>query len=238
MTKAKDASSLVDFLSQTMMFQGLPTDQLAELAHLAIAQPYTKGDILFHQGDEGKGFFVIKQGRIKVFKLSADGKEQILHIFAVGDHFAEVPALDGDCFPASAAAMDTAEVLFFPRQSFLQLLQREPAIAINMLKSFARHLRRFSNLVDNLALRDVPARLASYLLSLSPQVDPTATITSVELDLPKGQLAAQLGTIPETLSRVLAKLSRDGLIQVDGMVVQVLDLERLQQLAQGKSKAV
>ncbi len=219
------------------MFQGLPTEQLTELAQLAIAQPYAKGDILFHQGDEGNGFFVIKQGRVKVFKLSADGKEQILHIFATGDHFAEVPALDGDCFPASAAAMDSAEVLFFPRHSFLQLLQREPAIAINMLKSFARHLRRFSNLVDTLALREVPARLAAYLLSLSPQAHPTDPNTAtVELDLPKGQLAARLGTIPETLSRVLAKLSRDGLIQVDGMVVQVLDWQRLQQIADGKSK--
>jgi CRP/FNR family transcriptional regulator len=170
-----------------------------------------------------------------VFKLSTDGKEQILHIFGRGDHFAEVPALDGECFPASAEAIEKSEVLFFPRQSFLQLLEQQPLLAINMLKSFARHLRHFSHLVDNLALREVPGRLATYLLSLSEQVGRAET---VELDLPKGQLAARLGTIPETLSRVFSKLSREGLIEMDGFRVKLLDLKRLHQLALGKSSSL
>lgn len=210
------------------MFEGLPAEQLADLARLAIAQPYRKGDILFHQGDAGNGFFIVRSGRIKVFKVSADGKEQILHIFSKGDHFAEVPALDGECFPASAAALEKADVLFFPRQSFLHLLEQQPTLAINLLRSFARHLRHFSMLVDNLALREVPARLAHYLLNLSEQMEEAAM---VELDLPKGQLAARLGTIPETLSRVFAKLNRDGLIEIEGSKVKLLDRHRLQQLA-------
>jgi CRP/FNR family transcriptional regulator len=225
-------SPLSEFLSQTMMFQGLPVEQLAELAHLAIAQSYNKGDILFHQGDAGIGFFVVRSGRVKVFKLSADGKEQILHIFGEGDHFAEVPALDGECFPAAAAAIEKSDVLFFPRESFLQLLEQQPALAINLLKSFARHLRQFSHLVDNLALREVPARLATYLLSLSEQMNNAET---VELDLSKGQLAARLGTIPETLSRVFAKLSREGLIEIEGCNVKLLDRSRLNQLVVGKN---
>jgi CRP/FNR family transcriptional regulator, dissimilatory nitrate respiration regulator len=223
---------LTEFLSQTMMFQGLPFEQLADIAKVAIAQTYGKGDAIFHQGDEGIGFFVVKSGRVKVFKLSGDGKEQILHIFGSGDHFAEVPALDGKCFPASAAAIEQAEVLFFPRQSFLQLLEQQPTLAINMLKSFARHLRQFSHLVDNLALREVPGRLATYLLSLSEQAD---NVETVKLDLTKGQLAAKLGTIPETLSRVFAKLSREGLIKMDGSQVKLLDRERLNHLAFGQS---
>ena len=222
--------SLPEFLSQTMIFQGLPLAELQELGKLAIAQRYDKGEIIFHQGDEGIGFFVVKSGRVKVFKLSNDGKEQILHIFNKGDHFAEVPALDGHCFPAAAAAIENSEVLFFPRQAFLQLLENRPTLAINMLKSFARHLRHFSNLVDNLALREVPARLATYLLSLSEKSKTSENVQIVELDLTKGQLAARLGTIPETLSRVFAKLSRDGLIEVDGNKVKLLDLPRLNQL--------
>jgi CRP/FNR family transcriptional regulator len=222
---------LISFLSQTMMFQDLSVEQLAEIARIAIAQSYNKGDVIFHQGDEGIGFFVVKSGRVKVFKVSGDGKEQILHIFGSGDHFAEVPAFDGDCFPASAAAIEKSEVLFFPRQAFLQLLENQPKLAINMLKSFARHLRLFSHLVDNLALREVPARLASYLLSLSERFDDAQT---VELDLPKGQLAAKLGTIPETLSRVFSKLSREGAIAVDGSQVKLRDRNRLNDLATGK----
>jgi CRP/FNR family transcriptional regulator len=219
---------LTSFLSQTMMFQDLFFEQLTEIAQIAIAQSYGKGDVIFHQGDEGIGFFVVKSGRVKVFKVSGDGKEQILHIFSRGDHFAEVPALDGDCFPASAAAIEKSEVLFFPRQSFLQLLEKQPTMAINMLKSFARHLRQFSQLVDNIALREVPARLATYLLSLSEQLDGAET---VELDLAKGELAARLGTIPETLSRVFSKLSRQGAIKVDGSTVKLLDRQRLHNLA-------
>jgi CRP/FNR family transcriptional regulator len=228
LSHSPSSSSLLEFLSQTMIFQDLPVEQLAELANLAIAQSYSKGEILFHQGDAASGFFVLRSGRVKVFKLSADGKEQILHIFGDGEHFAEVPALDGECFPASAAAIEASDVLFFPRQAFLQLLEQHPTLAINLLKSFARHLRQFSHLVDNLALRDVPARLAAYLLSLSDQMGQAET---VEFDLPKGQLAARLGTIPETLSRVFAKLSREGLIEIEGYRVKLLDLNRLNQLA-------
>ena len=224
-------SPLSAFLNQTTLFQDLPIEQLAEIATLAIVQFYNKGDILFHQGDEGIGFFVVKSGRIKVFKLSTDGKEQILHIFGKGSHFAEVPALDGKCFPASAAAIERSEVLFFPRQCFLTLLEQQPVLAINLLKSFARHLRRFSHLIDTLVLREVPARLAIYLLSLSEQIGNAET---VELDLPKGQLAARLGTIPETLSRVFSKLSGEGLIELDGSKVRLLDLKRLKQFAVGK----
>jgi CRP-like cAMP-binding protein len=218
-----------------MMFQNLPFEQLSEIAQIAIAQYYDKGNIIFHQGEEGIGFFMVKSGRVKVFKVSGDGKEQILHIFSCGDHFAEVPALDGDCFPASAAAIEKSEVLFFPRKSFLQLLENQPTLAINMLKSFARHLRQFSHLVDNLALREVPARLANYLLSLSERLNNTET---VELDLTKGQLAARLGTIPETLSRVFSKLSREGAIEVDGSKVKLLDRKRLNDLTNGKSDRI
>lgn len=214
-----------------MIFQDLPAEQLTELVDLAIVQTYDKGAMIFCQGDAGIGFFVVKAGRVKVFKLSTDGKEQILHIFGEGDHFAEVPALDGDCFPASASAIEKSEVLFFPRQAFLQLLEQRPTLTINLLKSFARHLRHFSYLIDSLVLREVPARLATYLLSLSEQANNADTI---RLDLPKGQLAARLGTIPETLSRVFAKLSREGLIQIEGSQVKLLDLKRLSQLALGK----
>jgi CRP/FNR family transcriptional regulator len=220
----------VNFLSQTQIFQGLSEEQLAAICQIAIAQSYSKGDIIFHQGDEARGFFVIKSGRVKVFKQSADGKEQILHVFGLSDHFAEVPAFDGKCYPASAAGIEKIELLFFPRTSFLQLLEQQPALAINMLKSFARHLRRFSHLIDNLSLREVPARLATYLLNLSER---TGKQETVELDLTKGQLAAMLGTIPETLSRVFYKLSRDGLIKMDGSKITLLNREGLSKLVDG-----
>jgi CRP/FNR family transcriptional regulator len=198
---------LVEFLSHTIIFEHLPVEQLTELSRLAIVQVYNKGDIIFHQGDAGNGFFVVKTGRVKIFKVSSDGKEQILHIIRETEHFAEVPALDRAYFPASAVAIELSEVLFFPRQAFLQLLEQQPTLAINLLKSVARHLRHFSNLIDSLVLREVPTRLAVYLLDLSKQANNAET---VELDLPKGQLAARLGTVPETFH------PKDGKVRVKG----------------------
>ncbi len=216
-----------------MLFRGLPQSQLRELAAIAQPKTYIKDESLFHQGEPGHSFFMVQQGRIKVFKLAQDGREQILHLFGELDHFAEVPVFDGKPYPASATALETTQVLLFPRDPFLQLLAQQPDLAINLLKSFARHLRHFSNLVDSLTLRDVPTRLANYLLQLPQHTDgdPTHAVPIVVLDLSKGQLAARLGTIPETLSRTFAKLKHQGLVQVQGRTIHLLDLEQLRHLA-------
>jgi CRP/FNR family transcriptional regulator len=219
----------LDFLSSTQLFDGLDREQLAELAQLIRSQTYDRGTSIFLQGDTADGFFIVRSGRVKVFQLSANGREQILHIFGEGDHFAEVPALDGKCFPASATALESTELLFFPQKFFLALLEKNPTITINLLKSFARHLRRFSLLVDNLSLREVPGRLATYLLTLS---NADGGSDRLYLDITKSQLAALLGTIPETLSRTLYKLSQEGIIEIDGKAIDVRDRSALEKLAQ------
>ncbi len=224
------SSELRTFLAQIQLWQGLPEEQLDALAKIAIAKTYRKGEVIFEQGDEGRGFFVVKSGRVKVYKLSTDGKEQILHFFGAGDHFAEVPVFDGQCFPASAAAVEKSELLFFPRTDFLALLEQHPTLAIAMLAVCARHLRRMAQIIENLSFKEVPGRLAVYLLYLS---DRNQKGDEVELDMTKTQLAAFLGTIPETLSRVFAKLSQDGLISIEGSRIQLLNRERLMVLAEG-----
>lgn len=220
-------SELNEFLSTIRLWQGLPAEQLDAIAKIAVSRTYGKNEMIFHEGDAGTGFFVVKSGRIKVFKVSAEGKEQILQFFGAGEHFAEVPAFDGDCFPASASALENSELLLFPRMAFLELLQQYPNIAISMLSIFARHLRRFAQLIEDLSLKEVPGRLAAYLLYLSE----TCHSESIELDMTKTQLAAFLGTIPETLSRVLSKLSHENLIRIDGSKIHLLDRKHLQQLA-------
>ena len=210
------------------MFRGLPPEQLEAVAQIAIAQTYAKKETIFWEGEEGRGFFIIVSGRVKVFKLSADGKEQILHFFYTRDHFAEVPAFDGESFPASAAALEKTEVLFFPRETFLKLLENNPSLAINLLSIFARYLRKFAKLIDDLSLKEVPGRLAVYLLELSASKD---SASEVKLTMTKGQLAARLGTIPETLSRVFAKMSQDGLISINGSSIELLNRKGLTLLA-------
>lgn len=226
----KQDSQLREFLSNIKLWCGLPAEQIEQLARIAIAKTYTKGEIIFQAGDEGSGFFIIVSGRVKVYKTSAEGKEQILHLFGTGDHFAEVPAFDGQNFPASAMALETSELLFFPRISFLNLLQEQPSLAIKILGVFARHLRIMAQLVEDLSLKEVPGRLATYLLYLSDRNNNSDT---VELDMTKSQLSALLGTIPETLSRVFAKLSAEDIISTNGSKIKLLDRKRLSGLAEG-----
>ncbi|MBE9223940.1 Crp/Fnr family transcriptional regulator [Phormidium sp. LEGE 05292] len=218
---------LQEFLSNSQMFFGLPTDEVDALLSIAQQQTYQKGETIFWEGDAGTGFFLVISGKVKVFKISPEGKEQILQVFGAHEHFAEVPAFDGQPFPASAAALEKTELLFFPRTTFLELIKNNPSLAVNLLKIFARHLRRFAKVIEDLSLREVPGRFAAYLLYLS---DRTGNQEEVELDLTKGQLAALLGTIPETLSRVFAKLSQEEIISLNGSTVKLLNLQRLKVL--------
>ncbi len=179
----------------------------------------------------------MKTGRVKVFKVSPIGKEQILNIFEQGDNFAEVAALDGQPFPAFAVALDRVELIFFPRQVFLALFRQDPDIAIRMLVSLSQHSRHLVSVIEDLSFRDVPQRLAAYLFNLcdvssQKSSDLTKSIGLVTLDLTKTQLAAALGTIPATLSRAFYRLSSEGIIAVNGSQIEVLDYDRLQDLSQ------
>ncbi|PZO36402.1 MAG: transcriptional regulator [Pseudanabaena frigida] len=232
-----DISDPNDWLQQTCIFRGLSPDKLKSVTQIAQWQRFPKGEMIFQQGDEATGFYVIKTGRVKVFKLSVNGKEQILNIFGSGDEFAEVPALDGKCFPASAATLETSELLFFPRIAFIHLLYQSPDIAINMLISFSQHLRHFAGLIEDLSFKDVHQRLAAYILNLTQShshsnhaFDHSNKI--VILDLTKSQLASSLGTIPATLSRAFYRLSSEGMIAMNDAQIEILDCDRLQKLSQ------
>jgi CRP/FNR family transcriptional regulator len=211
------------------LFEGLPRPQIEDLAMIVMEQVVRKGQIVFSEGDEGIGFYVVLEGRVKVFKLSMDGKEQILHIFGPGEPFGEVPVFSGQKFPASAATMEDSRLLFFPRDGFVALVRKTPELALNMLAILSRRLRRFASLIEDLSLKEVPARLSAYLLYLKRANRGSQDLT---LDISKAQLASLLGTIPETLSRILTKMSKQGLIQTDGPKIRILDLEALEDLAE------
>lgn len=227
----QESQNWQQFLAQTQLFQGLSRQEIQAITQIAVAKTFFKGENIFWEGEPCDGFYLIKKGKVKIFQLSSLGKEQILHIFERGGHFAEVSAFDGKCFPASAIAMTKTELLFFPRTTFLILLEKHPTLAINMLAIFARHLRRFARLIEDLSLKEVPGRLAVYLLDLRER---NGNLDLVKLDITKSQLAALLGTIPETLSRVFYKLSSDRLITINGSEIQLLDLEHLTVLATGQ----
>jgi CRP/FNR family transcriptional regulator len=220
---------MLNIISTIPLFNGLPEDQIVAIKKIAVEKKINKGEIIFSEGDEGNGFFVVADGRVKVFKVSTEGKEQILHIFGPGQPFGEVPVFAGQKFPANAQALDRTRVLFFPRSSIVNLISANPSLALNMLAVMSKKLRQFAVQIENLSLKEMPARLASYLIFLADEQNKGDLVT---LKISKGQLASTLGTIPETLSRAFAKLSGQNLINVDGKKITLLNRRGLEDLAE------
>jgi CRP-like cAMP-binding protein len=227
------AVDVVKHLATIPLFEGLPPRHHQELGHIMTRRSFTRGQAIFSEGDEGTGFHVIISGRAKVFKLSADGKEQILHIFGAGEPIGEASVFAGQPFPANAEALEECHTFFFPRAAFVNLVKENPSLAMNMLAVLSKRLRKFTQLVEDLSLKEVPGRLAAYILYLS---DRKKGSDQLELDVAKGQLASLLGTIPETLSRILAKMARNGLIQIRGSQIRILDRPTLTELAEGERR--
>ncbi|MFC1869377.1 Crp/Fnr family transcriptional regulator, partial [Thermodesulfobacteriota bacterium] len=214
--------------SSIPLFKGLPEEQHRDLAMIVVDSIMSRGKSIFSEGDEGTGFYVVLSGRVKIYKLSSEGREQILHIFGEGEVFGEVPVFAGQNFPANAEAMEESRIFYFPRDSLIELMRKNPSIAMNMLAVLSMRLRRFTLLIDDLSLKEVPGRLAAHLLYLSEQGEGS---TDLELNITKGQLASLLGTIPETLSRILSKMTGQGLIESDGPRIRILDRDGLVDLA-------
>ncbi|MGC8604753.1 MAG: Crp/Fnr family transcriptional regulator [Desulfomonilaceae bacterium] len=225
--------SFVHTLKRIPLFEGLPQNQLLDLAAIALEKTYKKGATIFSDGDPGNGFYVVKEGRIKIFKISSEGKEQILHVFGAGEPFGEAPVFEGKRFPAHAETLMDTVCFFFPRKSFTELISKNPSLAMNMLGILSRRLRRFTALVEDLSLKEVPGRLAVYLLYLSKT---ESNLSELSLDVAKGQLAGMLGTIPETLSRILNKMVKQGYIEVIGPKIKLMDIKGLEGLADGSKR--
>jgi CRP/FNR family transcriptional regulator len=217
-------------LNRIPLFEGLPENQLTDLGSIAVTKTFKRGNVIFNENEPGLGFYVVTSGKVKIFKLSSEGKEQILHIFGAGEPFGEAPVFEGKRFPAHAMALEDSEVLYFPRVAFIDLVKRNPSLAISMLAVLSKRLRRFAALVEDLSLREVPARLAAHLVFMSEN---TGSKNELSLDISKTQLAGLLGTIPETLSRVLTKIAKKGLIDIQGPNIRILDRQALVDLAQG-----
>ncbi len=220
--------ALSEWLQSILIFQGSSAEQLVPLAQIAHLQTFKKDETIFHQGNEATGFFVVQTGRVKVIKTASNGKEHILHLLNRCDYFAEVATFDGKAFPASAIALEDTELIFFPRLAFLDLLHQDPAIAISMLTSLATRSRKLAQMVEDLSFKEVPQRLAAYLLDLSDRANGDQVI---HLDVTKTQLASILGTISATLSRAFLHLSDEGLIAIHGSHIELLDRDRLQDLS-------
>lgn len=220
--------TIQQILARTPLFGGLAKDQLDKVRDISQERTVRKGETVFWEGDAGIGFYIVADGLVKIFKVSAEGKEQILHIYGPGHPFGEVAVFAGHNYPASAQAVENSRVVFLPRQAFIDLIAAHPSLTMNMLAILSMRLRHFTVQVENLSLKEVPGRLASYLLYLAKEQN---TDDTVNLPISKGQLASLLGTIPETLSRIFNKMTAQKMIAVQGSEIRLLDREVLEELA-------
>ncbi|HEU4949940.1 MAG TPA: Crp/Fnr family transcriptional regulator [Candidatus Deferrimicrobiaceae bacterium] len=218
----------MDVLRKTLLFATLPDDDLRRVADLAVSRRFAKREAVFREGDRADGFFIVTSGKVKVFKLSGEGKEQVLHVLEAGQTFAEAVIFEGGDYPAHAETLTDAELLFLPKRPFIDLLERHPKVSIRMLASLSRWLRRMTDLVENLSLKDVETRLVHYLLEEFKACGiPPKDGAVLELTVGKNVLASRLGTVPETFSRTLKKLQDDGLIDVRGKRIRILSAKPL-----------
>jgi CRP-like cAMP-binding protein len=155
-----------DILAAIPSFQGLSENQLNEIKKIVVNRHYTKGELIFSEGEHGDGFYVVAGGMIKIFKMSIEGKEHIMRIVGPGESFGQVSVYAGRTFPAGAQAIAKSHLLFLPRSTFVDLITHNPSLALSMLASLSMRLREFTVHVERLALKEVPGRLAAYLIHL------------------------------------------------------------------------
>lgn len=222
-------TATVDALRSCQLFAGLPPADLHIVAAISVLKRLNKGEYLFHERDPSRGFYVVQKGAVNVHRVSAAGKEQIIHVFRAGESFAEGTLATEIGYPADARALETTQVLLIQKNEFIALLKRQPELALRMLGAMSQHLRVLVGLLDDLTLKDVETRLANWLVKRCPNPD-AQTPARIELTMTKRVLAAELGTVSETFSRLLAKFRADKLLAVKGKTLTVLSPARLQAL--------
>jgi CRP/FNR family transcriptional regulator, dissimilatory nitrate respiration regulator len=212
------------------LFATLAPADLKDLAGVCGARDHADGEFLFQADEEAQGFHIIVDGVVKVCRFGADGKEQVLHVLGPGDACGEVPMFQGAGYPAHAHCLGKVRTLYLPREPFIALAREKVTILLSMLGVLSMRLRHLVQLVDDLSLKEVSARLAKHLLDLSARAGGART---VELETSKSMLASRLGTIAETLSRTLTKMKRRKIVGVARTKVTILDPAALQALAAG-----
>jgi CRP/FNR family transcriptional regulator len=232
-----EKTQLVEELKKADLFSRLESDDLGALSAIARARQIDGGEILFAAGDPASGFYVLLDGKIKLYKVSADGKEYILRVVRGGQTFAEAAAFSGPAYPVFAETMSTCRLVYFDAKDFRNLIQHSPQLALNMIATMAALLQSLNQKIEDLSLREVAARLCRHLLTQArEQHGEVADGVTFRLDTTKSALAARLGTISETLSRTFKKLQARSVLAVERDRVTLLDCLQLQEIADGDLK--
>jgi CRP/FNR family transcriptional regulator len=215
-------------------FGGVAPARREGLIDLGRVQEVEAGTILFQNGERYRGFYLLLEGAAHIYRLSPEGRMLVLHVIRSGESFAEVPLFEGAedlTYPATAETLEDSTLLFFSAEAFLSFVDTHPRTALHMLGQMAKRLRGAVRQLDAVSLQGVQERLARHLVEQVPTVpDDPDRPPVVELDIPKSVLAAELGTVPETLSRALRALEEKDLIRSEASEIALTDVRGLRRL--------
>ena len=231
MANGTDRTGNREAIGRTPLFGGLANEELEALASRASEKQFAKGDILFIAGEEARGLFVVVDGTIRTFR-GGHGREQVIEIERAGATLGEVAIFDDGPYVVTAAADEGSTVLFIEKQHFQQFLLNHPHVALSALKLLARLLRRHAELVESLSQREVKQRLARFLLA-EAQASGTRDEHGLrlELTLSKRQIASRVGTVREVIWRAPNRLEQQGLVEIEGQRLTILDETALEHFA-------
>jgi CRP/FNR family transcriptional regulator len=221
-------------LAQVGLFTGLSEAELTFLAQRAVPRRFSAGEIVFSEGDPCAGMYVVESGHIRIFKTSAGGREQVLSIDGPGSSVAELPVFDGGSYPASVSAVEDSTLLFVSKQDFQALCLTHPQVALKVLRVVGARLRRLVGIIEELSFTTVRHRLAAFLVRLA-QREGTRIAEGIEITLPASnqELASQIGTVRELVSRNLSRFQQEKLIQMDGRRIVIANLKALESELEG-----
>jgi CRP/FNR family transcriptional regulator len=219
-------SAIVNTLRRCQLFADLRLSDLHQIASITLLKRLEKGEYLFHRGEASHGFYIVQKGSINVHRVNPAGREQVICVFRAGESFAEAALATESGYPADARAVEASQVLLIQKAGFLALSRRQPELALRMLASMSMHLHALVGQIEDLTMKDVETRLANWLIKRCPNANAKEPVV-IELAMTKRALAAELGTVSETLSRTLAKFRQQRLVAVKGRFLTVLCPERL-----------
>lgn len=215
------------------LFQGLPVEKLRVLAERSRSRTYKAGETLIGEADPAHAFYVVITGQIKLYKSSPEGKEQTLYLLRPGDPFGMCTAFAIDSFPANAMALEESDILLIPGPVMEAVAMEEPHLLLNIIRIISDRLKESMTLIESLSLKEIPQRLAAFLLHSLKREGEKATNRLV-LTITQRELAKILGATPEALSRAIRKMSNAKILVMDGRSIRILDREAIVALADGE----
>lgn len=210
------------------LFADLTERELGILADRAISREYQPGEIIFSEGEPCEGLYIVQAGSVKIFNTSRGGREQVLHIERAGNSLAELPVFDGGNYPASAAAIEKCSLLFISKKDFRALCLERPEVSLKVLKVVSSRLRHLVGIIEELSFTTVRNRLASWLMQqANDKGQKTSSGIEVMLSVNHQELAFQIGTVRELVSRNLSQFQSEGILKMEGRKVIIQDVDAL-----------